>query len=82
MHRGKAPPVSQFTGEDMECELDDWLPALERASVWNAWTAEENLMQLAGYLKGCALQEYNLLRPEEKLSFENAVVALRSFRFQ
>ena len=35
-------------------------------------------MQLAGHLKGRALQEYNLLRPEEKESFESAVEALRS----
>ena len=60
VHRGKAPPVSQFSGEDLECQLDDWLPLLERASVWNAWTAEERLMQLAGHLKGRALQQYNL----------------------
>ena len=35
-------------------------------------------MQLAGHLKGRALQEYNLPRPEEKESFESAVEALRS----
>ena len=35
-------------------------------------------MQLADHLKGCALQEYNLLRPEERASFESAVEALRS----
>ena len=75
--RGKAPPVSQFSGEDLECQLDDWLPVLERASVWNAWTAEERLMQLAGHLKGHALQEYNLLRAEERESFESVVEALR-----
>ena len=76
--RGKPPPVGQFSGEDLECQLDDWLPSLERASVWNVWTAEEGLMQLAGHLKGRALQEYNLLRAEESESFESAVEALRS----
>ena len=35
-------------------------------------------MQLAGHLKGHALQEYNLLRSEEKESFESAVEALCS----
>ena len=35
-------------------------------------------MQFAGHLKGRALQEYTLLRPEEKESFEGAVEALRS----
>ena len=76
--RGKAPPVREFTGEDLECQLDDWLPSLERASVWNAWTAEERLMQLAGHLRGRALQEYNLLQPEERESFESTVEVLRS----
>ena len=50
--RGKAPPISEFTGEDPEYILDDWLPSLERASQWNAWTAEEKLMQFAGHLRG------------------------------
>ena len=35
-------------------------------------------MQLTGHLKGRALQEYNLLRAEERESFESAVEALRS----
>ena len=34
-HRGKAPPVNEFSGEDLECLLDDWLPSLNRASFWN-----------------------------------------------
>ena len=45
--RGKAPPVSEFTGEDPEYQLDDWLPTLERACTWNSWTEEEKLIQLA-----------------------------------
>lgn len=57
--------------------MDDWLPSLERASVWNAWTAEVRLMQLAGHLRGHALQEYNLLRSEERESFESTLEALR-----
>ena len=36
--RGKAPPVSEFTGENPDCTLDDWLPSLERASAWNSWS--------------------------------------------
>lgn len=35
-------------------------------------------MQFAGHLKGRALQEYNLLRLEERASFEDAKEALRS----
>ena len=36
--RGKAPPVNEFSGEDPDCPLEDWLPSLERASKWNAWS--------------------------------------------
>ena len=32
--RGKAPPVDQFTGENAEVQLEDWLPALERVAAW------------------------------------------------
>ena len=76
--RGKAPPVQEFTGEDLESQLDDWLPSLERATEWNRWSPEEKLIQLAGHLRGRALQEYDLLRPGEKDSFESAVEALCS----
>lgn len=71
--RGKAPPVSKFTGEDPEYILDDWLPLLERASQWNAWTEEERLMQFAGHLRGWALQEWNLPSDEERATFDTAV---------
>ena len=67
---GKAPPVSEFTGEDLEYILDDWLPSLECASQWNAWTEEERLMQFAAHLHGQALQEQNLLSDEERATFD------------
>ena len=38
--RGKAPPVNEFSGEDPECLLEDWLPSLERVSLWNVWSEE------------------------------------------
>ena len=63
-YRGNAPPVDPFTGKDPEVRLNDWLPALTRASLWNEWTPDEALMQLAGYLRGHALQEWELLREE------------------
>ena len=75
--RGKAPPVSEFTGDDPECTLEDWLPSLERAIMWNAWTEEEQIIQLAGHLKSRALQEWNLFRLEDRASFSKAVEALR-----
>ena len=76
--RGKAPPVSEFTGADPEYILDDWLPSLEHASQWKAWTEEERLMQFAGHLRGRALQEWNLLSSDEKATFDMAVKSLRS----
>ena len=45
--------------------------------MWNAWTEEEQIIQLAGHLKSRALQEWNLLRLEDRASFANAVEALR-----
>ena len=76
--RGKAPPVDSFTGENQEIRIDDWLPALERASTWNGWTEEERLMQLAWYLRGRALQEWNLLGDRDKSSYADAIQALRN----
>ena len=56
-HRGKAPPVDPFTADDVKTTFDDWLLMLQRAAIWNDWTIEESLMQLAGYLRGKAAQE-------------------------
>ena len=53
---GKAPPVNSFSGEDECIRLDDWLPALMRTSAWNGWTEEDQLIQLAGHLKGRAFK--------------------------
>ena len=62
----------------MEILLDDWLPALERARDWNGWTEAELLMQMAGHLKGRALQEFSLLDPAEKDTYTHAMSALRA----
>jgi len=75
---GKAPPVVMFSGEDPELRLSDWLPSLMKAVQWNGWGSEELLIQLAGYLKGRALQEWNHLEEAEKHSIDKAVVALGS----
>ena len=74
---GRAPPVDPFTGENPEVQLDDWLPALTRASQWNTWNVEELLMQFAGHLRGRALLEWSLLEDEEKSDWDTAVAALR-----
>ena len=76
--RGPAPPVEPFSGENQEVQLDDWLPTLERAGQWNEWTKEELLMQLAGHLRGRALQEWNLVSQEDRSSWDDAVRTLRS----
>ena len=75
--QGKAPPIEFFSGEDPAILLDDWLPSLERASSWNGWSAEDQLMQLSGYLRGRALQEWRLLPSSEQKSYSVAIEALR-----
>ena len=75
--RGKAPPIGPFTAEDIGITFDDWLPILEREAIWNEWTPEESLMQLAGHLRGRALQEWKLLLPEEKANYQAAIKALK-----
>ena len=69
--------MDYFTGEDPELRFEDWLPALERAARWNEWRNEELLIQLAGHLRGHALQEWNLLEDEEKKNYDSAIKALR-----
>ena len=65
--KGKAPPVDPFTGDPRgELNFDDWLPTLERAAKWNQWTEEEQLLQLAGHLRGRAFREWNLMSSEDR----------------
>ena len=75
--RGKAPPIDSFTGEDSEILFDDWSLTLERATNWNGWTEDERLMQLAGYLHGRALQEWDLIPPAECQTYQSSTAALR-----
>lgn len=76
--RGKAPPVDSFSGESPDILFEDWLPALQRAAEWNGWSKEETLIQLAGHLRGRALQEWGLLSAREKLSLDQAIIAMRN----
>ena len=78
VRRGKAPPIDTFTGEDAESRLDDWLPTLQRVADWSGWTPDDLLIQLAGHLKGRALQEWNLLSPSEKKTYKQAIVTLKN----
>ena len=56
--------------------LDDWLPSLHRASQWNGWSSEEQVIQLAGHLKGRAQQEWNLLGEGQVQNYEEGVQVL------
>lgn len=76
--RGRAPPVEPFAGEVETQRVDDWLPTLERAATWNEWTEDELLLQLAGHLRGRALQEWELLSEDDRGSYSQAVTALRT----
>ena len=62
----------------MDNTFEDWLPALQRAAEWNRWSDQETLIQLAGHLRGRALQEWTLLRNAEEESLPMAIDALRS----
>ena len=73
--RGKAPSIDPYTGEDPEVRMDDWLPALK---LEQRLGMTETLMQLAGHLRGRALQEWNLLGETERSKLEVAVGALHS----
>ena len=75
--RGRAPPIDNYTAEDPEIRFDDWLPSLVRASEWNGWSEREQLIQLAGHLRGRALQEWNLIEGAEQTTWEAALPALR-----
>ena len=57
--------MNSFIAEDGRIIFDDWLSTFEKASKWNEWTPEESLMQLAGYLRGRAAQEWKLLQLED-----------------
>ena len=74
--RGKAPPLDCFSGENPEITFEDWLPSLERVARWNEWPEEDTLLQLAGHLRGRALQEWLLLTQESKNTLQIATAAL------
>ena len=85
---GKASPLDTFTGENCdvlwEVLWEDWLPTFERAAHWNNWSEDEKLLQLAGYLRKKALQEWNLLSTTQKSSHtvvtEEKALAAQDFR--
>ena len=79
--KGKAPPIDTFSGDDSNFE--DWLPALQRCATSNGWSDDETLLQLAGYLRARALEEWNLMDEKDKTDFGEAVsVFKRPFRYR
>ena len=78
IRRGKTPPVDSFSGDNPDVRFDDWLSTLQRAATWNRWSEEELLMQLAGHMRGRALQEWDLLDESDKAMFAVATQSLRS----
>ena len=52
-----APPIDLFYGNTDADIFADWIASLQRAAVWNGWGEQEVLIQLAGHLRGTALQE-------------------------
>ena len=76
--RGRAPPIDPYSGESPDVLFEDWMPALLRAAEWNGWSEHETLIQLAGHLRGRALQEWGLLTKEERKSLDEVIVVLRS----
>lgn len=49
-----------------------------RAAEWNDWSEREILIQLAGHLRGRALQEWGLITAHERKSLEEATAVLRT----
>ena len=76
--RGKAPPVEPYTGENPDLLWEEWLPMFERAASWNGWTEQDRLLQLAGHLRGKALQEWNLLSSSHKSTFATATSEMQT----
>ena len=75
--RGRAPPIDKFSGKSPQIRLDDWLPRLQKAALWNKWTKEEQLIQLAGHSKEWAFTAWNLLSRAEIGTMEGGVKSQR-----
>ena len=70
--------MGPFTGDPKgELNFDAWLPTIERAATWNQWTEEEQLLQLAGHLRGRTFWEWNLMSREDRQVYSRAVKILR-----
>ncbi len=68
----RAPPVETFQGDSRGVKFEDWLPSFD------GWSDQDRLLQLAGHLRGRALQEWGLLQATEKQTMDAAVENLQS----
>lgn len=77
-HKGRAPPVDPFSGDNPLIQFEDWLPGLKWAADWYAWTEQEHLLQLAGHLRSRALQKWNFLDDRDKSTLGSVVKSLQA----
>ena len=74
------PPLPYFTGEDTEVEENSfgrWLDRFEERAVLLAWSDQQKVYQLRSHLAKTALQVFELLTPDQRASYSEAVAALR-----
>ena len=72
------PPIDPFSGENPEVTIEEWLPSLQRAVDWNEWSESKILTQLAGHLRGRALQKWNLLDDIDKENWQCSIKVLQN----
>ena len=75
-----SPPLPSFTGEDVEVEENGfgrWLDRFEERATLLAWSDQQRVYQLRSHLTKTALQVFELLAPEQRASYSEAVAALQ-----
>ena len=75
--KGRVPLVNPFSGEHETVRLDDRVPALQRAAIWNGCFEADLLLQCVGHLGGRALKVWKLLSEDRKSIFCTTVNTLR-----
>ena len=76
-----APPLTTFSGEDVEVEEKSfirWLERFEERADLLSWSAEQKCYQLKLHLTKTAAQVFQLLTPEQRGKYAEAVAALKS----
>ena len=76
-----APPLATFSGEDIEVEeksFTRWLERFEERADLLSWSAEQKCYQLKLHLTKTAAQVFQLLTPEQRGDYKEAVAALKN----